>query len=186
MSGGFLVLLDERTAAAAEGGAAIVTACSVDVVLSPHVASVGHLVNALQTAEGEDGVEHALDHEALAHVCLVVFWKLWVWWRTGPLQLDGVWPARRALMLPKVMQGHMNAVQPAKHLGSVPSAGYAVALAAYMFRRDCSSPPADASSQTFLFTFQVYLGGRSRMETVFIAARKSQRDSCQSSRRART
>ena len=45
-------LLHERAAAAAEGGAAVVAAGSLDLVLVPHVAPVRHLVYALQAAEG--------------------------------------------------------------------------------------------------------------------------------------
>ena len=49
---GLFDFLHERAAAAAEGGAAVVAAGSFDLVLVPHVAAVGHLVYALQAADG--------------------------------------------------------------------------------------------------------------------------------------
>lgn len=52
MDGCLFVFLHERTAAATEGGTAVVSAASLDVILGPQVASVGHLVNALEAKEG--------------------------------------------------------------------------------------------------------------------------------------
>ena len=76
---------------------------------------------------------------------------------TGPLQLDGGLPARRALMFPKVMQGHMNAVQPGGCLLSVSSVVLIVFIGTNMFRKDCSSQPAGATSLPLCLALRMYL-----------------------------